>query len=132
MVTFWHSSAATLILRIFVLALLYVISGRLSLLLAIPPGFVSGLFLPMGIALGVVLIWGFPMLIGVFLGSVLLNISINPAAEISLSVLSIAACIASGSVLASAAGTLLIRRFIGFPNDLTGERNIFLFFIVFP
>lgn len=122
------SPATVVVLRILLLALAYVAAGRLSLLLAIPPGFVSGLFLPMGIALGAVLIWGFPMAIGVFLGSTLLNISISPASSISLPVVLIAAEIACGSTVASLAGTLLIRRYVGFPNSLTDERKIFAFF----
>jgi PAS domain S-box-containing protein len=123
-----RSPATVVVLRILLLALAYVAAGRLSLLLAIPPGFVSGLFLPMGIALGAVLIWGFPMAIGVFLGSTLLNISISPASSISLPVVLIAAEIACGSTVASLAGTLLIRRYVGFPNSLTDERKIFAFF----
>jgi PAS domain S-box-containing protein len=130
MVTHWRTPAKQTALRILLLAIAYVISGRLSLLLAIPPGFVSGLFLPMGIALAAVLIWGFPMAIGVFIGSTILNISINPAPEVSFSGVLIAAEIACGSALASVVGASLIRRYIGFPNDLTDERNIFLFFIL--
>lgn len=123
-----RSPAMVFVLRIFLLTLAYVVAGRLSLLLAIPPGFVSGLFLPMGIALGVVLIWGFPMAIGVFLGSTLLNISVSPAPSISLPVVLVAAEIACGSTLASLAGAFLIRRYVGFPNSLTDERKIFAFF----
>ncbi|HEY0894093.1 MAG TPA: CHASE domain-containing protein, partial [Cellvibrio sp.] len=123
-----RSPATVFVLRVFLLSLAYVVAGRLSLLLAIPPGFVSGLFLPMGIALGAVLIWGFPMAIGVFLGSTLLNISISPASTISLPVVLIAAEIACGSTLASLAGAVLVRRYVGFPNSLTDERKIFAFF----
>ncbi|MDO8344121.1 MAG: CHASE domain-containing protein [Cellvibrio sp.] len=123
-----HSPIAVMVLRIFLLALAYVIAGRLSLLLAIPPGFVSGLFLPMGIALGAVLIWGYSMAIGVFIGSLLLNISISSSPILSWPEVSLAAEIASGSVLASCTGALLIRRFVGFPNSLTDERKIFAFF----
>ena len=121
---------AVVALRIILLAIAYVVAGRLSLLLAIPPGFVSGLFLPMGVALGAVLIWGLPMSIGVFLGSTLLNISINPAESISINSAVLAAEIACGSSLASIFGALLIRRFVGFPNSLTDERKIFAFFIL--
>lgn len=123
-----RSHSQLLMLRILLLALAYVAAGRLSLLLAIPPGFVSGLFLPMGIALGALLIWGLPMSFGVFIGSTLLNISISPAATISLPVVLLAAEIAVGSTLASLVGALLIRRFVGFPDSLTDERKIFAFF----
>lgn len=123
-----RSPAAMLVLRIVLLTLAYVVAGRLSLLLAIPPGFVSGLFLPMGIALGAVLIWGSPMAIGVFLGSILLNISVDPDSPISLPAILVAAEIACGSALASVVGALLIRRYVGFPDSLTDERKIFAFF----
>ncbi len=122
------SHSQLLMLRILLLALAYVAAGRLSLLLAIPPGFVSGLFLPMGIALGALLIWGLPMSLGVFIGSTLLNISVSSAPAISLPVVLLAVEIACGSTLASVTGALLIRRYVGFPNSLTDERRIFAFF----
>ncbi|WP_062060458.1 CHASE domain-containing protein [Cellvibrio sp. OA-2007] len=130
MVKIWRMPATPWVLRIVLLALAYFLAGRLSLLLAIPPGFVSGLFLPMGISLGALLIWGYPMAIGVFVGSLLLNISVSPAPILELPVVLLAAEIACGSVLASAAGAWLIRRYIGFPNSLTDERSIFAFFIL--
>lgn len=132
MIDLARSPATSLALRIFWLALAYVIAGRLSLLLAIPPGFVTGLFLPMGIALGAVLIWGMPMLMGVFLGSTLLNVSVALSAgqPFSGAVVLVAAEIAAGSSLASAAGAWLIRHYVGFPDKLTDERKIFAFFIL--
>ncbi len=123
-----RSHSRLLMLRILLLALAYVAAGRLSLLLAIPPGFISGLFLPMGIALGALLIWGLPMSVGVFIGSTLLNISVSSAPAVSLPVVLLAAEIAVGSTLASITGALLIRRYVGFPNSLTDERKIFAFF----
>ncbi|WP_323814626.1 CHASE domain-containing protein [Cellvibrio sp. NN19] len=127
---FSHPPATVIALRIVLLALAYLVAGRLSLLLAIPPGFVSGLFLPMGVALGALLIWGLPMSIGVFLGSTLLNISINPAPTITFQSILVAMEIACASTLAGVVGALLIRRFVGFPNSLTDERQIFAFFIL--
>ncbi|PUA26381.1 MAG: hypothetical protein B0W54_21670 [Cellvibrio sp. 79] len=127
-----HASATVWMLRIFWLTLAYVIAGRLSLLLAIPPGFVTGLFLPMGISLGAVLIWGAPMLWGVFLGSTLLNISVSLSSgqSLSLPLVMVAMEIAAGSSIASLAGAGLIRHYIGFPDKLTDERKIFAFFIL--
>lgn len=121
-----------MLIRILLLACAYWIAGWLSLQLAIPPGFVSGLFLPMGIALGAMLIWGVPMIGGVLLGSTLLNLSVSLLAGHSFSsaIFLIAFEIACGSALASLAGVLLIRRYVGFPNDLTDERKIFLLFVL--
>lgn len=126
------SSFPALLVRIFLLAGAYWLSGWLSLQLAIPPGFVSGLFLPMGIALGAILIWGWSMVAGVLLGSCLLNVSIALLAgqPLSWAVFSLALEIALGSALAGASGAWLIRRYVGFPNELTDERKIFLFFIL--
>lgn len=116
-----------LLLRILLLALAYVIAGRLSLLLAIPPGFTTGLFLPIGIGLGACLIWGLPMAAGVLLGSSLLNLWVGQA-PLGWASLSLAVEIALGSTLAVLLGCLLIRRYLGQHNPLTDERSIFVFF----
>lgn len=118
--------------RIFLLAFAYLLAGRLALLLAIPPGFATAIFPPLGISLAAVLLWGNPMLLGVFLGSVLLNTSmaISGGAAFSLPVIIVAAQIAIGSCLATWVGASLIKKFIGFPNELLDEWSIFLFFVL--
>lgn len=118
--------------RLILFTLAFLVIGRLSLVLALPSGFISGVFLPMGIALGAVLIWGMPMLWGVFLASFLLNLIMTFGAvqETSSQLIALALQVASGNTLASAAGALLIRHFVGFPDKLTDERKIFLFFIL--
>lgn len=126
------SSTVLQIGRILLLSLAYFIAGRLALLLAIPPGFASAIFPPLGISLAAVLLWDNSLLLGVLLGSTLLNtsISISSGASFNLATVSVAAEIALGSCLATWAGSSLIRRFIGFPNALTDEWSIFLFFIL--
>ncbi|WP_347507040.1 CHASE domain-containing protein [Pseudomonas anguilliseptica] len=116
-----------LAVKIILLTLAYVLAGRLALLLAIPPGFASAIFPPVGIALAAVLIWGYPLLLGVFLGSLLLNLSIGFSSfeALNLRGLLIAAGIALGTSLQSLLGSWLIRRLVGFPNALTDERSIF-------
>lgn len=132
MIDIRRSSAPLTVLRIVLLALAYAISGKLSLMLAIPPGFVTGLFLPMGIALGAVLLWGLPLLAGVFIGSTLLNVwtALVPNQSLSFTAVVIAMEIAVSSSLAVLAGALLIRHFVGFPDKLTDEKKIFAFFIL--
>ncbi|MDO8695817.1 MAG: CHASE domain-containing protein [Pseudomonas sp.] len=119
---------APLLGKILLLALAYVIAGRLALLLAIPPGFASAMFPPAGIALAAVLIWGYPLLLGVLLGSTLLNLSVG--GPLSLSALLVAGGIALGTTLQCALGGWLIRRWVGFPNPLTDERSIFLLLLI--
>lgn len=65
------------ILRTVVLAVLYYFSGKLGLLLSIPPGFATAIFPPTGIALACLYIFGPKVIMGVFLGSLALNISTN-------------------------------------------------------
>jgi PAS domain S-box-containing protein len=118
--------------KILLLALAYAGAGHLALMLAIPPGFASAIFPPVGIALAAVLIWGYPMLAGVFLGSTLLNLSIGFVSLelLSLKGLLIATGIALGTSLQSLVGSWLIRRFVGFPTSLTDERSIFLLLFI--
>jgi len=56
-----------------VLPLAYVITGRLGLLLAVPPGYATAVFLPAGIAVGAMFMAGPLVLPGIFIGSLLLN-----------------------------------------------------------
>lgn len=118
--------------RILLLTLAYFLSGRLALLLAIPPGFVTAIFPPLGISLAALLLWGNPMLVGVFLGSAALNTSIamSGGAPFALATFMVASEIALGSCLAAWLGAHLIRRIIGFPNDLTDEWSILAFFLL--
>ena len=111
-------------LKLLLLVLAYVVAGRLALLLAIPPGFATAIFPPMGIGLAATLLWGYRLLPGVLIGSTMLNLSIAPALDAGA--LQIALGIALGSTLACALGAWLIRRHVGFPDSLTGERSIFL------
>ncbi len=118
--------------RIFLLAVAYLIAGRLALLLAIPPGFATAIFPPLGISLAAVLLWGTPMLWGVFLGSVMLNTSmaVSGGSPLTFQVVLVSAEIAIGSCLATWVGASLIKKFVGFPNDLLDEWSIFLFFVL--
>jgi PAS domain S-box-containing protein len=118
--------------KILILAFAYLLAGRLALLLAIPPGFASAIFPPLGISLAAVLLWGNPMLVGVFLGSVMLNTSmaVSEGTAFGLSAITVAAEIALGSCLATWLGAHLVKKVIGFPNDLLDEWSIFLFFVL--
>jgi len=118
--------------RILLLAFAYLVAGRLALLLAIPPGFATAIFPPLGISLAAVLLWGNPLLLGVFFGSVLLNTSmaVSGGAPFGVPVIVVATEIAVGSCMATWAGATLIKKIIGFPNELLDEWSIFLFFIL--
>lgn len=112
--------------KILLLALAYFVTGQLAMLLAIPPGFVSAIFPPVGVALAAVLLWGYVLLPGVFFGSVLLNLSLAVASfqHLSWQHLPVAAGIALGTGIQCGCASWLIRRLVGFPNPLTEDRDI--------
>ena len=63
--------------QILLVAVGYFVMGRIGLLLAIPPGYASPLWPPAGLALAVLLLWGYRCWPGVLLGSFLVNLSIG-------------------------------------------------------
>lgn len=119
-------------LRVLCLTVAYWVSGWLCLQLAIPPGYVTGLFLPLGIGLAAMLIWGNHLLFGVLLGSSLLNISVAlvGAQTLTIPVVTLALLIASSSAFACFCGVWLVRRYVGFPNELTSGRDILWLFLL--
>lgn len=125
------------LLKILLLALSYVISGQLAMLLAVPPGYVSAIFPPVGISLAAVLMWGYPMLFGVFFGSTLLNLSISlgslsalATTPLSAAQLLVPCSIALGTTLQCCCASWAIKRWIGFPNPLTDDKQIFWLLVI--
>jgi PAS domain S-box-containing protein len=109
------------------------VSGRLGLLLALPPGFSTAVWPPSGIALGAVLLFGERIWLGVWLGSFAMNIFIaeqsGPIADWTRAAV-VAGCIALGSTAQALVGARLIRRWVGFPNGLLFEKDIILFLLL--
>ncbi len=115
------------------LAAAYFITGKLGLLLAIPPGYATAVWPPSGIALAGMLIFGYRAWPGVLFGSFLVNVGVSfdtgSAAAIVKS-LTVAASIGAGAALQALAGAFLIRRFVGFPTALDDERDVGRFFVL--
>src|SRR5687768_18477758 len=88
--------------RVTLLIFLYVVTGKLGLLLAVPPGYATVIWPPSGIALGMLIVGGARLWPGVFAGSLLLN-ALNSGVFAEADWLSAkmlaAACIAAGSTL---------------------------------
>lgn len=105
----------------FLLAALYILTGRLGLLLAVPPGYATLIWPPSGIALGMMLVYGRPVWPGVLLGSLVVNCWINGAVDLHhIDSLKLAAAflIATASTLQAVAGYTLLKHFMGLPLDL--------------
>src|SRR5262245_10052123 len=82
------------------LPIVYVIVGRLGLILAPSPGYATAVFLPAGIAVAAAFIAGLATLPGTFIGSLMLNLWVAQAIGIELD----GAHIASAVVMAFVSG----------------------------
>jgi len=103
------------------LAAIYFGAARFALLLAIPPGYATAVWPPSGIALAALLVVGPRLWPGVWLGSLLANLSIDasiPAASI----------IATGSTLQALVVSALIRRHAGIPYRFRNAQQVVKFF----
>jgi len=114
------------------LPLAYVVTGRLGLLLAIPPGYATAVFVPAGIAVAAMFIAGRVTLVGTFIGSFLLNLWIGVLLEHRFEVIAVAAAlvIALASSLQAGIGGAVLRRLIGYPAPLDSPRSVILFLLL--
>ncbi len=120
------------IFQIAVLAAAYFVTGKLGTFLAIPPGYATAIWLPSGIALGGILIYGYRAWPGILLGSFLVNfstsfVSSSPTETLISAMTTLV--IGGGASLQAIAGAYLVGRFAGFPNPLTREKEVFLFLL---
>jgi PAS domain S-box-containing protein len=116
------------------LPLAYVISGRLGLLLAVPPGYATAVFLPAGIAVAAMFMAGWATLPGTFLGSFVLNVWIGYvlAGHFYLTALVAALGIAFASLMQAAVGGAVLRKVIGYPAQFDNSRELSLFLLLSP
>ncbi|MDH5642319.1 MAG: hypothetical protein OEY28_13605, partial [Nitrospira sp.] len=89
--------------RGFLVAVAYVVTGKLGLLLAILPGYASGLFPPAGVALAAAYLWGWSTLPWIALGALTLNLWTGTE-SLTATVALAAGCIATASTLQVWAG----------------------------
>ena len=116
------------------LTVVYTLSGKLGLMLAVPPGYASPIFPAAGIAVTATLIRGRATLPWIFLGSLLLNLwagyLIDP--ELGTTCVAAAVIIAAASTLQAAIGGAILRRAIGYPAPLDNGRDISRFLLLSP
>jgi integral membrane sensor domain MASE1 len=116
------------------LPLAYIVTGRLGLLFAVPPGYATLAFLPAGIAVTATYVAGATALPGTFLGSFLLNLWIGylSAGGHDLTQVVAALVIAAGSMTQAAIGGAVLRRTIGYPVPFEKPSDIILYFLLAP
>jgi PAS domain S-box-containing protein len=109
-----------------VVALCYFITGKLSLLLSISPGFTTSIWPPSGIALAGILLGGYRVWPGVFIGSFFITIafdSSSTAAEVQS--LLVSGGLATGATLQALIGAWLVQRKVRFPSLLEKDEDVF-------
>jgi PAS domain S-box-containing protein len=82
----------------------YFVAAKLSLLLAIPPGYATPLWPPSGIALAAALLFGTRIWLGIWLGAALINVTIGGSPLLAM-------VIATGNTLEAIAAASLVRSF---------------------
>ena len=112
----------------------YLLTGTLSMVLALPTGYASLFFIPAGIAIACVIVYGFRILPWVFLGSFCLNAFVNFSTDnpIDITSIFIAIGVAAGSVIQAYAAHVVFHRTIGLPLKLDCGRDIQLFALTTP
>jgi two-component sensor histidine kinase/integral membrane sensor domain MASE1 len=116
------------------LPLAYIICGRLGLLLAVPPGFATAVFLPAGIAVTAMFVAGSASLPGTFFGSFFLNIWISYSIGHPFDVvgLNAALIIALCSMIQAAVGGALLRKLVGYPAPFDNLREFLILLLLAP
>jgi len=122
---------AKLLLLLSATAALYTVTARMGLALAMPPEKkATALWLPSGIALAALLVAGYRVWPGIWLGAFLANLwdVFQPANAAPLSVhLLLSASIASGSTSQAVLGASFLRRWLGRDTSLDRARSVFQF-----
>jgi diguanylate cyclase (GGDEF)-like protein/PAS domain S-box-containing protein len=117
---------------ILLLALCYAVSGKLAVMLALPPGYATAFFPTAGIALAAVLSKGARILPGIVLGSFALNTiqGLQSAEHLTAASMMVALAVAGGSALQAWIGASLYRRTV--KPELDSSRDVLLFLILAP
>jgi diguanylate cyclase (GGDEF)-like protein len=117
-----------------VLMLAYTFSGRLALLLAIPPGYATAIFPPAGIGVAAVLCGGLATLPWIFCGSLALNlwVSFGVSGHLDFGGMAAGVLIAAASTLQAGAGGMLLRRVLGQPTPMDHAAPLLRFVVLAP
>lgn len=118
-----------LAIKICLLAVLYITTGKIGLLLAAPPGYATVIWPPSGIAIGMLIMHGWRLWPGVLAGSFILNCHIAQIAGPNLFTnwekAGIALIIAVGSTAQALTAYTLIKRCYGLPLSFKSIRHAF-------
>ncbi|MBF4992133.1 diguanylate cyclase domain-containing protein [Methylophilus sp. QUAN] len=116
------------------LVVIYIITGKLGLMLAVPPGYASAIFPPAGIAIAVSYLLGKRIIPAIFAGSLILNLWVDYSTHHHFSQLGlvVALLIAVASSLQARLGGAWLRRNIAFPTTLDAPADVVRFLVSAP
>lgn len=103
--------------QVALLAAVYISAAKLSLLLAVPPGYATAVWPPSGIALAAALLGGKRIWPGIWLGAALTNLSVQGSPLLAV-------LIATGNTLEAVIGSELIRRYAGGGSFDSGHQAV--------
>ncbi len=106
--------------QVALLGAVYFAAAKLSLLLAIAPGYATAVWPPSGIALAAALMLGSRIWPGIWIGAALVNFTINSSWLAAI-------VIGSGNTLEALAAAALIRRCIGVPHHFERGEDVITF-----
>ncbi len=110
--------------------LLYLVCGWFGLLLSIPPGFAAPLYPPAGVALAVVLVFGWRVLPAVAVAAFVVNAFIASDRGLILTHWWVPLCIGLGAAAQAGVGLWAVKRWVRQPLALSEPRDIGLFFLL--
>jgi signal transduction histidine kinase len=103
--------------RALILSAVYVVIARLGLMLDAVGGFATLVWAPTGVSLVAVLLVGYPVAPGVFLGALVVNLWTGASVSVALPV-------ALGNTLEAVLGAYALRRLAGFRRDFDRLRHV--------
>lgn len=111
-----------LIIKIISVTLAYYLFGKLGSFFSIPPHAATVIWPASGLALAVLLVFGFRLWPGILLGALIFNF--HHSTDISLQSLLLALAIATGSLLSALLGACLCKKYVRFPNALVETSDL--------
>ncbi len=113
-----------------VLALAYYVTGRLGLLLAVPPGYATAVWPPSGLALAGILLCGYRVWPAIVIASFALNVPIGFDTAHVLDSFAVLTIIALGAAAQAVVGARLIEAMVADPRALLREGDIVRFLVL--
>lgn len=115
--------------QIAILILAYLITGEIGQMLAIPPGAVTAVWPPSGVALAFILLLGYRLWPGIWFGSFTLNLTGFFTFDEALPAIAVSFFIACGAVLEAVIGAYFLKKMTHGINPIKNPRSTFIFII---